>query len=113
MYGGKMEDGSLSSELWLYEVTGGRWSLRALSSKVQPPPLARHTITLTNDGWIYLVGGATEQGQFSSKIFKIKLKTGIVKLRIKTVIYYKILKISSNEVYPEDVNCLVIILSFL
>lgn len=75
IYGGKLKDGSLSSELWLYEVVGGRWTLRATDSHVRPPALARHTITLANDGWIYLVGGATEQGQFSSKVFKIKLNT--------------------------------------
>lgn len=76
IYGGKLKDGSLSSELWLYEVVGGRWTLRATESIMHPPALARHTITLASDGWIYLVGGATEQGQFSSKVFKIKLNTG-------------------------------------
>ncbi|XP_046676550.1 multiple epidermal growth factor-like domains protein 8 isoform X2 [Homalodisca vitripennis] len=75
LYGGVMEDNRLSSELWLYQVVGGRWSLRAQFSTVHPPPLARHTLTLADDGWLYIVGGSTEQGHFSSKIFRIKLTT--------------------------------------
>lgn len=95
IYGGKLKDGSLSSELWLYEVVGGRWTLRAADSPIHPPALARHTITLANDGWIYLVGGATEQGQFSSKVFKIKLNTG----ENKCIFVLCVLRASSVLVY--------------
>lgn len=77
MYGGRLADGSLSADLWLYQVVGGRWTLRAQHSAVRPPPLAHHSLTLVRDGWLYILGGSTEQGMFSSKIFKIKLSTGL------------------------------------
>ncbi|XP_054283597.1 multiple epidermal growth factor-like domains protein 8 [Macrosteles quadrilineatus] len=75
LHGGVLEDGSLGSDLWLYQVVGGRWTRRAVNSALQPPPLARHTLTLADDGWLYMVGGSTEQGMFSPKIFRIKLST--------------------------------------
>lgn len=86
LYGGQQGDGTLSNELWMYEVMERRWSLRALSSTFRPPPLARHTLTLAHDGWIYIVGGSTEQGEFSSKIYRIKLSTGMSSLLIFIII---------------------------
>lgn len=77
LYGGRLVDGSLSADLWLYQVVGGRWTLRAQHSPVRPPPLAHHSLTLVRDNWLYILGGSTEQGMFSSKIFKIKLSTGL------------------------------------
>lgn len=69
IYGGKLEDGSLSNELWYYNVTeeNNKWSLRALNSTITPPPLTRHTLTLANEGYLYLFGGSTEYGDFSSR----------------------------------------------
>ncbi|XP_039280047.1 multiple epidermal growth factor-like domains protein 8 isoform X2 [Nilaparvata lugens] len=76
MYGGRLADGSLSDELWLYEVGSRRWSLRATASPLRPPPLARHTLTLADDGWVYVVGGSNPIGEFSSAIYRIRLHTG-------------------------------------
>ncbi|KAL1124701.1 hypothetical protein AAG570_001325, partial [Ranatra chinensis] len=75
IFGGKLDDGSLSNDLWLYEVKTGIWSQRAVLSKIHPPPLARHTITLVPDGSLYVIGGSVSSGQFSSKVFRIKLTT--------------------------------------
>lgn len=68
VYGGKLADGSLSNELWLYNVTlnGGQWSLRANASNVRPPPLTRHTLTLADD-YLYVFGGSLQNGEFSSR----------------------------------------------
>lgn len=69
IYGGKLEDGKLSNQLWLYNITdiSRAWSLRATNSTKIPPSLTRHTITLANDDYIYLFGGSTELGEFSSR----------------------------------------------
>jgi len=75
LYGGKLSDGSLSGELWLYDFRKRRWSLRALNSKVRPPRLTRHTLTLA-DGYLYLFGGSTPGGDFSSQLFRIRIITG-------------------------------------
>lgn len=67
VYGGKLGNGSLSNELWFYNVVTKEWSLRATHSHIRPPPLTRHTLTKANDGWLYLFGGSREDGLFSSK----------------------------------------------
>lgn len=66
LYGGKLSDGSLSSELWMYDAVGGRWALRALNSTLTPPGLTRHSLTAVGDD-IYLFGGSTVDGEFSSR----------------------------------------------
>lgn len=66
IYGGKLSNGSLSSELWYYDVLSNNWSLRAIHSKVIPPELTRHSLTAVNDE-IYLFGGSTRVGEFSSR----------------------------------------------
>ncbi|XP_046832865.1 multiple epidermal growth factor-like domains protein 8 isoform X2 [Vespa crabro] len=72
IYGGKIEDGSLSNELWHYNVNMRIWTLRARNSTFHPPRLTRHTLTLVND-YIYLFGGSTVDGEFSSSLYKIRL----------------------------------------
>ncbi|KAG7311412.1 hypothetical protein JYU34_002454 [Plutella xylostella] len=72
LYGGKLSDGTLSSELWLYDATRGVWSQRAVNSSYTPPGLTRHTLTAVGDE-LYLFGGSTTEGEFSSSMFKIKL----------------------------------------
>ncbi|XP_060517960.1 multiple epidermal growth factor-like domains protein 8 isoform X2 [Cylas formicarius] len=72
IFGGKMKDGSLANDLWYYDVQTRKWRLRAKYSNITPPHLTRHTLTCAN-GIIYLFGGSTSDGEFSSKLFSIKL----------------------------------------
>ncbi|XP_063223363.1 multiple epidermal growth factor-like domains protein 8 [Bacillus rossius redtenbacheri] len=76
MYGGKLADGSLSDELWHYDAHERAWSLRALRSETRPPPLTRHTLTRVGgpDGWLYVFGGSTLGGAFSSGLYRIRLR---------------------------------------
>lgn len=77
IYGGKMANGDLSNELWMFNISSNRWTLRAQSSKKIPPKLARHSLTfVSSNGFIYLFGGALENGEFSSQMFRIKLNSG-------------------------------------
>lgn len=74
LFGGKLATGELSNELWYYNVKQRNWSLRASDSRITPPKLTRHTLTHdTKQNYIYLFGGSTENGEFSSKLFSIKL----------------------------------------
>ncbi|XP_067001504.2 multiple epidermal growth factor-like domains protein 8 [Anabrus simplex] len=74
LHGGKLENGSLSDELWFYNATGKQWSLRAQSSTVRPPQLTRHTLTrIGKSDVLYLFGGSTLGGEFSSRLFRIRL----------------------------------------
>lgn len=74
IYGGKLASGALSNELWLFNISTRHWSLRATESKFKPPKLTRHSLTLVDStGFIYLFGGATDSGEFSSRMFRIKL----------------------------------------
>lgn len=67
LYGGKLGNGSLSSELWFYNAMTREWSLRAVQSRLRVPPLTRHTLTLAASGWLYLFGGSQSDGHFSSR----------------------------------------------
>lgn len=71
IYGGKLENGSLSNELWLFNASAEQhekqWSLRAVNSTIQPPALTRHTITLANQDYLYVFGGSLKTGEFSSR----------------------------------------------
>lgn len=76
IFGGKLANGSLSNELWLFNISNGEWSLRATKSKFNPLKLTRHTLTYVEpSGDIYLFGGAMENGEFSSRMFRIRLDT--------------------------------------
>ncbi|XP_058056317.1 multiple epidermal growth factor-like domains protein 8 [Anopheles bellator] len=74
LFGGKLASGMLANDLWLYNVShaGGTWSERALQSSVRPPALTRHTLTLAGD-FLYVFGGAMEDGDFSSKLYRIRV----------------------------------------
>lgn len=66
LYGGKLSDGSLSSELWYYDAVTNVWTLRAANSTFIPPGLTRHTLTAVKDE-LYVFGGSTVDGEFSSR----------------------------------------------
>ncbi|GBP44981.1 Multiple epidermal growth factor-like domains protein 8 [Eumeta japonica] len=72
LYGGKLSDGSLSNELWFYDALLNKWSLRAVNASFTPPGLTRHTLTAVNDE-LYLFGGSTVNGEFSSRMYKITI----------------------------------------
>lgn len=75
VYGGHLSNGKLSNELWLYNITQKQWRIIAKSSKLSPPKLTRHTLTYVESNKnIYLFGGALENGQFSSRMFRINIK---------------------------------------
>lgn len=77
MYGGRLKNGTLSDELWFYDVTIQRWSQRDFSD-FRPPALARHTMTLAHDNWLYVVGGSRIDGSFSDQVYRIKLREGLI-----------------------------------
>lgn len=70
IHGGKLENGSLSNDLWLFNASANQsedyWILRAFNSTLQIPPLTRHTITLVGDH-LYVFGGSLSNGEFSSR----------------------------------------------
>ncbi|XP_049313887.1 multiple epidermal growth factor-like domains protein 8 [Bactrocera dorsalis] len=74
IFGGKNGNGSFFNDLWFYNSTesGGKWKQWARNSKLKPPKVARHTITLAGE-YLYLFGGSLETGEFSSKIYRLRL----------------------------------------
>ncbi|XP_066249619.1 multiple epidermal growth factor-like domains protein 8 isoform X2 [Euwallacea similis] len=73
LFGGKLEDGNLANDLWYYNVQTRLWHLRGQFSTESPPSLTRHTLTCVNDT-IYLFGGSTPDGEFSSQLWRVKLR---------------------------------------
>lgn len=70
IFGGKLTNGSLSNDLWLFNAsaddTDGHWMRRATNSTFQPPKMTRHTITQVDD-YLYVFGGGMSNGEFSSR----------------------------------------------
>lgn len=74
IYGGKLADGSVSNELWMFNISSSQWSLRATNSSLTPPKLTRHSLTHVDfNDHIYLFGGSQSDGEFSSQLFRIKI----------------------------------------
>jgi len=73
MFGGVLDNGSTSDQLWVYDVDVTRWRLFGSLAAVNPPALSGHTLTAVNDGWLYLVGGRTSDGRFSSTVYILSL----------------------------------------
>lgn len=75
IFGGKLSSGNLSNELWLYNISSKQWLLRAKKSKLKPPKLTRHTLTYVGSNkHIYIFGGSLESGEFSSRMFRIRIE---------------------------------------
>lgn len=75
MYGGVSEAGDQNDELWYFSTISENWTLKAINSSIRPPKLTGHSLTRMED-WIYLFGGRTENGTFSSAMFKINATLG-------------------------------------
>ena len=56
VFGGELQDGNLTNDLWLYNLTLNKWAELAVNDTVKPPPLAEHSATLVNDT-LYIFGG--------------------------------------------------------
>lgn len=70
IFGGKLANGSLSNDLWLFNASAidadSHWKLRATNSTFQPPKMTRHTITRVGE-YLYVFGGGQSNGEFSSR----------------------------------------------
>ncbi|KAL7013836.1 hypothetical protein ACKWTF_015609 [Chironomus riparius] len=74
IFGGKLANGSLSNDLWMYNISSSTWQLRGINSTISPPRLTRHTLTYVDTSqYVYLFGGSQENGEFSSQMFRIKI----------------------------------------
>ena len=56
VFGGELQDGNLTNDLWLYNVTLNKWTELATNDTVKPPPLAEHSATVVDD-ILYIFGG--------------------------------------------------------
>ncbi len=73
LYGGQLANGSLSDELFHYDAISDEWTLLAQNSSIRPPPLTRHTLAVVNNTFIYIFGGGMVNGEFSSRLFRIRV----------------------------------------
>jgi hypothetical protein len=76
LHGGEFTDGSLSDELWIYNLTSETWSL-VTANGVRPPPLAKHTLTNVGNGSVVVFGGSRPFGEFSSKMYRINVTSPV------------------------------------
>ncbi|XP_076035463.1 multiple EGF like domains 8 [Oratosquilla oratoria] len=78
LFGGKLESGEVSSELWLYNTTTSEWRLIESENDNEnpsqnPPGLMWASLTLVDETWLYLFGGSLNHGEFTSSLYRINL----------------------------------------
>ena len=56
VFGGELQDGNLTNDLWLYNLTLNKWTELAVNDTGKPPPLAEHSATVVNNK-LYILGG--------------------------------------------------------
>ncbi|KAH9496424.1 Multiple epidermal growth factor-like domains protein 8, partial [Bulinus truncatus] len=74
IFGGLLNNGSHSDELWFFNISSMTWSLCANESFITPEKVTEHTLT-TVDDFLFVVGGKTEERVYIDSIFKISAKS--------------------------------------
>ncbi|XP_048450825.1 multiple epidermal growth factor-like domains protein 8, partial [Rhincodon typus] len=72
IFGGQLANGSLASDVWLYEAVPESWKLLLASTSLTPPGLASHAATVV-DQYLYVYGGRLDLDTFSSRMFRFNL----------------------------------------
>lgn len=77
LHGGELSDGSLSSDLWLYNVAKREWT-RELASPAgdTAPAVALHSLTAGDGNWLYVFGGRVAGGAFSDALYRVNPREG-------------------------------------
>ena len=70
MFGGELEGGIHSNELWYFDGFTNVWTLKAGGSTVVPQGVSGHTLTLVDDEWLYLFAGRNKNGTFLSDMYR-------------------------------------------
>ncbi|XP_041369444.1 multiple epidermal growth factor-like domains protein 8 [Gigantopelta aegis] len=70
IFGGILQNGSHSNDLWFFNATTNRFSQRAVNSTIIPLPVTGHTLT-TVQSWIYLFGGKGEDRVLIDYMYRI------------------------------------------
>ncbi|XP_077985026.1 multiple epidermal growth factor-like domains protein 8 [Glandiceps talaboti] len=73
VFGGVLEDNTLSNHLWLFNTTTLHWIRLAESSLFHPPGLGDHTACLVDDQYLYIFGGHSSSAHFTSKMYRYNL----------------------------------------
>ncbi|KAK8778157.1 hypothetical protein V5799_020502 [Amblyomma americanum] len=77
LHGGELTNGSLSSELWLYNVAKRDWTLELPSPAGHyPPAVALHSLTPGDGNHLYVFGGRTAGGVFSDALYRVNPRNG-------------------------------------
>ncbi|GFW79513.1 multiple epidermal growth factor-like domains protein 8 [Trichonephila clavipes] len=74
LFGGELENGTLSNELWFFNVSSLQWNLMTPKNHFMPPPLTKHSVTLVDFYWLYVIGGTLSNGTFSSTMYRINIR---------------------------------------
>ncbi|XP_042899680.1 multiple epidermal growth factor-like domains protein 8 [Parasteatoda tepidariorum] len=74
IFGGEMANGTLSNELWFFNTSSLQWNLITSKNHIVPPPITKHSMTLVDFYWLYVIGGSVYDGTFSSKMYRINIR---------------------------------------
>lgn len=108
LFGGKSQNGSLNNDLWLYNITLNKWTELSLDVAMKPPPVAEHTATVVDDK-LYIFGGRTIDGQYSSSIYSYSLsnKSGWMKVSYRRGNEHHLPLSGHSAVYYPDMRSII------
>lgn len=75
IFGGETENGTHLNELWIFNTMSLVWKPFDLESNFIPPPLARHSATLVDSHWMYIIGGSLSDDTLSTKLYRINIQS--------------------------------------
>ncbi|XP_022797777.1 multiple epidermal growth factor-like domains protein 8 [Stylophora pistillata] len=114
LFGGELENGNLTNELWFYNITLGKWTELAVNDAGKPPRLAEHTGTIVDDE-LYIFGGRTVTDPFSSTMYSYSLSnhSGWKKVSYNRGNEAKLRMLGHSAVYYADMRSLIIFGGFV
>ncbi|XP_066023971.1 multiple epidermal growth factor-like domains protein 8 [Pocillopora verrucosa] len=114
LFGGGLENGNLTNELWLYNITLGKWTELAVNDSGKPPPLAEHTGTIVDDE-LYIFGGRTLTDPFSSAMYSYSLpnQSGWKRISYRRGKEAHLRMLGHSAIYYADMRSLVIFGGFV
>lgn len=86
LFGGVTADGSLSNQLWFYDIAGRLWSK---SNAINITARAFHATAMVDSRWLYVFGGQLSHESLSSDIYQVDLTANVLQFHLVAPINVK------------------------
>ena len=112
MFGGQLQNGDVSNELWMFDVSAQSWLLLTTNSDVTAPAVSGHTLTAV-DEFLYVIGGSDAAGQPLRDVYRINVEMALNNLQWEQVLVrdnnaHLLARVGHSSVYHKATNTMYI-----